>query len=152
MAAKGAEFYPLIFFQGSAEAPKIMRRAKNRRAPVEPALRCETRERRRIARIARRGEHAREIPRVAQAEIETLPGDRMQRLRSIADVNLVAGDARGAHLERERLEGAVLDLRRPADGAARGGAELPQEVGLAGREPAPGVLGAHAPDERIAPG
>ena len=28
---RGSEFYPQIFFQGSARAPKIMRRAKNRR-------------------------------------------------------------------------------------------------------------------------
>src|SRR5207244_11607084 len=110
-------------------------------ARSEPATRCETGGHRWIARLGGAGERARQIPRIAQAEVQSLPGDRMQGLRSIADVHLVTRHAGAAHLERERLHRAILDLHRPAGCAARDGGELREELALAGDDELAGALG-----------
>ena len=75
----------------------------------------------------------------------------MQGLRRVADVHLVAFDARAAHFERERLHGALLDRGAAADGAARHGVQLTQELRLACRHESRRPLRPHAPDEGIAP-
>ena len=75
----------------------------------------------------------------------------MQGLRGIADVDLVAGDARGTHLERERLHRSALDPRAMADGSSHG-VEFRQEIGLACRDQALSALRPQAPDEGIPPG
>src|SRR5436853_3224262 len=93
----------------------------------------------------------RELPRVAQSEVEPLSGDRMQSLRRIADVDLVACHARGAHLERQRLQRSALDRGAMADGSSHG-VEFGQEIGLLRRDQALGALSPQAPYKAIASG
>lgn len=47
-------------------------------------------------------QHFSELPGVAQAEVETLAGDRVQRLRGVADPHFAAPDQRFTHAQGER--------------------------------------------------
>src|SRR5882672_4834088 len=120
-----------------------MRRAKKRRAggnrssavsaaPRAPrARRLVPRKapaRKSVTRVAAVAPGLREVPGVAQAEVEALTGDRVQALRRVADENFTLADASRPHAQRERLHTSVFDRQRTSGTAARGGAEGGEEL------------------------
>ena len=97
--------------------------------------------------VAARGQRAHQLEGVAHAEVEALAGDRMERLRRVADAHraAVGEGALGAQAERELLQ------RRERGDARRARMEDRVEHGDALRrvEPAHRIVGAvDAPDER----
>src|SRR5258708_12225428 len=73
----------------------------------------------------------------------------MQRLRGIADVDLVARDAGATHLECERLHGSLLHPRAAADCSPSRGVELREKLSFIGCGEALSPLRPHAPYEGI---
>ena len=59
-------------------------------------------------------QHFRQAHHVAQAKVKTLSGNRMQRLRRIADQRQTMGNGAGSSGERERIRAALACLDDPA--------------------------------------
>ena len=79
----------------------------------------------RIARIRGAMQDLRQIPGVAQAQVQSLTGDRVQRLRGVADEGRALADALAAHAQRERHAAA----RARRDERARAPAESLRQRG-----------------------
>src|SRR5581483_4812980 len=92
------------------------------------------------------------VPRVAQAEVQPLTCDRMQRLSGIADVHLVAARTHAAHLQRGYLHAAELDARDAPGARWRDACEFGDELGLGRPDEALGARALKAPYESVAPG
>ena len=103
----------------------------HRRRRVEPPARGVARERRARRRDRGIAQDLRQLPGVAQAEVESLAGDRVQRLRRVADVDRALGRCapgctRSASGCTERASPTATGRRRAA---GRGG-ELCEELRL----------------------
>src|SRR3954462_7967729 len=131
----------------AAEAARKKIRDANRGRRVHATRRCKTRERRRIADERRARERLREIPGVTQAEVQALPGDRVKRLRRVADVDLVAARAQAPHLERGHLHAARFGAGEAPRARRRDTRELGKKFALRHLGQAARAFGLQAPDE-----
>ena len=75
-------------------------------------------------------EHFREARRVAQTEIESLPGDRVQRLRGVADDRQSLGDVLVRARQRERIELSRADPHEAAETESEGVLQAREELSV----------------------
>ena len=93
---------------------------------------------------------ARELECIAQAEVEALARDRMQRLRRVADDRDARRRRSARELERQRKRAALADARKPADAAAEVLRERGEECGVgAARACARASAGVMRPHEPV---
>jgi hypothetical protein len=97
------------------EANESVRERDARHSIRAPAARIAPEHRLAADLIALRIEHdLRELPRVAQPDIESLAGDRMQRLRGIAERNASRARRLAGEFEHERKRAAIGDAGEAA--------------------------------------
>src|SRR3954471_15311928 len=89
-----------------------------------------------IAGVLRGAQDLRQLPGIAQAEVESLPRDRMQCLRRVADVDRSLGYASGSHPPGERPDGSLPHFHRCGQAAHRQGELGEKRSGRHFREPA----------------
>ena len=102
----------------------------DRRAGVDGAARGEVAQQGGVPGIGRIAHDPCQVPGVAQAEVQALPGNRVQGLRGVADVNGSFGDAFLPHPQNERVRRARRHGDRTAGTRARRCREFLEEVGF----------------------
>src|SRR5260363_172 len=86
---------------------------------------------------------------IAQTEIQTLTGDRMQRLRGITNDGYTPLHTRLNALQTQRINGAALDCNKASHPLAEARAEFRKQRIIAASHTALCVIGRAAPDQCI---
>ena len=71
----------------------------------------------------------RQFVRIAHAQVETLAGNRMQRLRGVAQQNGACADDGAGELERKRKRTPILAFQKAADARAEPRRQRGEELG-----------------------
>src|ERR1044072_1838611 len=91
----------------------------------------------------------RQLERVAQAEIEPLASNRMQRVRRVADHGDAIGSRRTRYLESQRKRAPRADAAKSADTATEVRCELVEKRRIGERQRSPRRVRRLRPDEPV---